>query len=86
MAGHFVVQPTTSAAENFYVRGLEPRFLFEFPIHSLLGSLSYFDATLRKLPSVLFDALPPKNLIPSVAQHDCNVWAIAVAVNHGDHP
>lgn len=77
-----ITQPSTGAAENFYVFWLKTYFLVQLPIHSLFRCFPIVNASLGKLPGFLPYSPCPKDLTVMIRKDDTDVGSESVCVNH----
>ena len=80
--GYVVTQPVSRAPENLDMFRHQPDLFVQFAIHGLFRRLALIYATLRKLPGMLADTLPPEDFVSTVYQDNADVRAIAFTIEH----
>ncbi len=83
MGGYIVLQPFPRSPQHPDMLGKQAHFFMQFPIHRLNRRLTVLDSALRKLPRMLFCPLAPEYFVPGVANHDADVRAITISIEHG---
>ena len=77
-----ILEPVTSLAEHINLVWLEPDLFAEFTKHCLFGRLVFVDASLRKLPGILADALGPEKFALIVTEYYSDIWPETIGINH----
>lgn len=80
--GQSITQPATSATDHFDILRFQTDFLFQFSIHRLFDGLSSIDPALRKLPSILPDALGPEHLALAIGENNPHIGAESILIDH----
>jgi hypothetical protein len=81
-----VAQPALRGTEQLHVLTGEADLLMQLAEQRLLRRFVVLDAALWKLPGVLADAPPPKNVPGIVHQDDADVCSKAFRIDHRDGP